>query len=81
MGRGVCQVLEPTEDGYISMIDENGKNPKVYKLPAGCEASLLVVDVDGDGKLEILVADLQGYLTCYSTNSKGKVDVSGFRNY
>jgi hypothetical protein len=53
----------------------------VYKLPAGCEASLLVVDVDGDGKLEILVADLQGYLTCYSTNSKGKVDVSGFRNY
>ena len=80
MNRGVCQIIEPTEDGFVSMIDENGKHPKLYKLPAGCEASLLVADIDGDGKLEILVADLQGYLTCYSTNSKGKVDVKGFRN-
>lgn len=78
-GKGVQQFLVPSEDGYVYVIDENGQNSKGYKLPSGAEASFLVKDIDGDGKLEILVADRDGYLSCYATNSKGKVELAGFR--
>lgn len=44
----------------------------------GSETSLFVSDIDADGKLEIVIADLNGYLYCFDTKSAGKVEYGGF---
>jgi hypothetical protein len=79
LGSGKQQILTVSESGFVYMRDENGGNPRVFKIPNGAEASIFIKDLDHDGKLEILIADMQGYLSCYSTNSKGKVELGGFR--
>ncbi|MEZ4936465.1 MAG: PQQ-binding-like beta-propeller repeat protein [Crocinitomicaceae bacterium] len=63
------------------LIIPESKNEDSYHLilPKGGEATPYVLDVDGDGTNEILVASLDGYLYCYSTNKKGKVLWEGFR--
>lgn len=78
-GTGKQQVLNVSENGQLFIMNTDCTNPKIYKLPGkGAEASLFVKDIDGDGKLEILLADLDGYLYCFGTNSKGKVEIEGF---
>lgn len=79
LGKGSMQALVATENGTVIMRNDRGENIKLYKLPKGAEATMFVQDIDGDGKLEILIADLDGYLSCYSTASKGKVEVGGYR--
>lgn len=78
-GTGKQQVINVTKNGQLFTMNTDGTNPKIYKLPGkGAEASLFVKDIDGDGKLELLLADLDGYLYCFGTNSKGKVEIEGF---
>jgi len=79
LGNGTSQALVATENGTVIMRNDQGQNIKLYKLPKGAEATMLIQDIDDDGKLEILVADLDGYLSCYATNSRGKVEVGGYR--
>ena len=78
-GNGKQQALTVSEAGDVVIFDEDGKSSKTYRIPSGAEASLYVKDIDGDGKLEILIADNEGYLSCYSTNSKGKAERGSFR--
>ena len=79
LGKGSMQALVASENGTVIMRNDRGENIKLYKIPKGAEATMFVKDIDGDGKLEILIADLDRYLSCYSTNSKGKVEVGGYR--
>jgi len=51
-----------------------------FYSPVGVESTPLIKDVDNDGFLELLVADYQGNITCYATQSKGKVFIGQFRN-
>lgn len=67
LGRWNYQVLMPTEFGVLHVWDELGNPIFQLALPAGAEASATVADVDGDGLLELLIADYDGYLTCYDT--------------
>lgn len=78
-GNGKQEALTISEAGDVVIFEESGKTSKTYRVPAGAEASLFIKDIDGDGKLEILIADNDGYLSCYSTNSKGKAENGSFR--
>ncbi len=58
------------EAGVFILIDENtGAILQRFALPTGIEASIFVADVDLDGKLELLIAGLDGFLYCYATNA------------
>ncbi len=74
------EFISVDEDYRLLIVPESEKEKSYYlKLPKGAEATPYVLDVDGDGKNEILVACLDGYLYCYSTNRKGEVQWEGFR--
>lgn len=80
LGNRTMQGIGVTEQGTLFLMKTNGETIEQLKLPGtGAEASPFIADVDGDGKLEILIADLDGYLYCFGTNSKGKVEVGAFR--
>lgn len=80
LGKGTQQAIGVTERGIMFIMSTEGKELMKLKLPGkGAEASVFIQDVDSDGKLEILVADLDGNLYCFSTNSKGKVEHGAFR--
>lgn len=73
------QLIGVTESGTLFISETNGKPIRLLALPAGAEASVFIKDIDGDGKLEILIADLAGNLTCYDTNSRAKASHGAFR--
>lgn len=80
LGRGKQQAIGVTEQGVLFLMETSGLEIMKLKLPGkGAEASVFVNDIDGDGKLELLVADLDGYLYCFGTKSKGKVEHGAFR--
>jgi outer membrane protein assembly factor BamB len=80
LGTGKMQGIGVTESGILFIMRTDGKELMQLKLPGwGAEASPYIADVDGDGKLEILIADLDGNLYCFGTGSKGKVEVGQFR--
>jgi hypothetical protein len=79
LGNGQLQALYATEDGDLLIFDLKGKLLHRLALPAGVEATITVADVDADGLLELLVADLAGNLTCYATASRGQVFWGSFR--
>lgn len=79
LGTGAQQFISVSESGDLYVSDRNGKALKELKFPTGAEATPLIKDVDGDGKLEILIASLDGYLYCYETKSEGEVFYGQFR--
>jgi hypothetical protein len=79
LGNGQLQALYASEDGDLLIFDLKGKLLHRLALPAGVEATITVADVDADGLLELLVADLAGNLTCYATTSRGQVFWGSFR--
>ena len=80
LGKGSMQGIGVTEQGLLFLMKTDGTELMKLKLPGkGAEASVFIADTDGDGKLEILVADLDGYLYCFATNSKGKIELGAFR--
>lgn len=79
LGKGFMQLIGVTETGMLFIAKTDGTILHQVKIPKGAEASLLIRNIDGDGKLEILLASLDGYLYCYDTPSKGKVEHGSFR--
>jgi|GEM_PF-5207221 len=71
-GDGEQEIVFPVEDGrLIALRGDSGA--AAFEAPTGRSPhSLLVADVDGDEKLEILVASGTG-LTLYGTNSSGEI--------
>ena len=65
------------KDGY----PDYQETERVDKVRLGAEASVFVEDIDNDGRLELLIASLDGFLYCYKTKSKAKSnDQSRFIN-
>ncbi|MCB9188829.1 MAG: PQQ-binding-like beta-propeller repeat protein [Flavobacteriales bacterium] len=79
LGKGTQQFIAVSESGDLYISDKEGNALKELKFPSGAEATPLIKDVDGDGKLELLIASLDGYLYCYETNSSGEVFYGQFR--
>ncbi len=79
LGLGNEQLIGVTESGTVFISKSNGEKIENFSIPKGAEASIFIADIDGDGFLEILIADLNGFLTCYKTKSKGKVTHGIFR--
>jgi hypothetical protein len=79
LNTGSQQICFPTEKNELIIANLKGEKLEVFLLKAGAEASLFVHDFDNDGKLEFLIATVDGKLRCYKTNSKGKVIVNKFR--
>ena len=69
--------IEPRRDesvgGALSIVSSAGHCLRRVSLDAAVESSPVVSDVDGDGYLEILVADQAGWLHCYATERFGPV--------
>jgi hypothetical protein len=73
----VLGVIETTEEGGVAgavwVVSAAGHVLMREGLDAAVESSPVVADVDGDGNLEVLVADQGGYLHCYATGHRGPV--------
>ncbi len=79
LNRKKDQLIGVTEKGQLFLLETNGKKIQNLKLPAGAEASVFIEDIDGDKKLDIVIADLNGNLTCYKTKSGAKATHGKFR--
>ncbi|GAB4126624.1 MAG: hypothetical protein OHK0045_01560 [Raineya sp.] len=74
------QIIVPTEKGKLMIYDEKNRSMQILLLPAGSETTPFVGDIDGDGKLELLLATYDGYLYCYGLSlKKAKVFIGQFR--
>ncbi len=60
--------------GQISVLSRGGRLLKRVELEFGVEAAPVVFDVDGDGRLDVLVADQAGLLHCFATDGRGPVE-------
>jgi len=60
--------------GLLTVLSARGHCLRREVLPAAVDCSPVVSDVDGDGKLEVLVADRAGWLHCWATNRIGPVE-------
>lgn len=60
--------------GVLEILSRDGHVLRVFALDAPVEAAPLVADLDGDLKLEVLLADRAGRLTCYATDGIGPVE-------
>lgn len=78
LGKGYMQAIGVTEEGYLYISKTNGTLIHNLKIGKGAETSVFIRDIDGDGKLELLIADLDGNLYCYDTNSSGKIEYGAF---
>ncbi len=80
-GDGKSYFLIPTEKEELIILDEMGELHSRLKLPAGAEATPLVVSQKIGNKTitYLLIACIDGNLYCYETASKGNIQVSQFR--
>ncbi|KOY87179.1 hypothetical protein AD998_14410 [bacterium 336/3] len=74
------QIAIPTEKGELLIYDEKVRSLERLKMPSGAECSPFLGDIDGDKKLELLIASYDGYLYCYELSvKKAKVFIGQFR--
>jgi outer membrane protein assembly factor BamB len=59
--------------GGLDVISASGHCLRRERFAAPIESSPIVADVDGDDRLEVLVADQAGLLHCFATESAGEV--------
>jgi len=75
------QIAVPTEKGELLIYDEKARSLQRLKLPAGSECTPFLGDIDGDKKLELLIASYDGNLYCYDLSvKKAKVFTGQFRH-
>lgn len=60
--------------GALLVLSAAGHLLAYTPLEAECESSPVIADVDGDGLLDILIADQSGQLHCFSTGVYGPVE-------
>lgn len=60
--------------GGITILSRDGHLLRQLDFSAPVECSPVVADVNGDGRLDVLVADRSGLLHCYSTRGFGPVE-------
>jgi outer membrane protein assembly factor BamB len=60
--------------GGLYVLSQDGHLLRHAPLPAPVECSPVVSDVNGDGRLDVLVADRSGVLHCFSTRGYGPVE-------
>lgn len=60
--------------GAITVLSTDGQCLQWRTVAAPIECSPVVADVDGDQRLEVLVADQAGWLHCYATEQVGPVE-------
>lgn len=63
----------PPAAGRLTILSDRGHIVKLVDVPAAIECTPVVADVNGDGDLDILIADQAGVLHCLSTGSSGEV--------
>lgn len=64
--------------GRLSVLSHEGHLLKQLAFDSPLECSPLVADVNGDGKLDVLVADRRGTLHCFATRGIGPVEWGGY---
>jgi hypothetical protein len=57
----------------------NGEVAARYDLPSGSETTPLIVDVDGDGILDLVTTGADKVMRCYTLQGKGPVEWGTFR--
>ncbi|MGE0481761.1 MAG: hypothetical protein AB7Q17_14945 [Phycisphaerae bacterium] len=62
------------ERGVLVILSSAGHVLREIALEAPAECSPAVADLDGDGKLELLIADRAGWLHCFATHGRGPVE-------
>ncbi|MFO0839292.1 MAG: PQQ-binding-like beta-propeller repeat protein [Phycisphaerae bacterium] len=60
--------------GALSVISRDGHLLRRADLEFGVETPPVVCDADGDGRLDVLIADESGMLHCFSTDGHGPVE-------
>lgn len=64
--------------GALQVFSSSGHLLWSLSLKAAVETTPLIADVDGDQKLELLVIDQSGTMTCFKTRSTGPVEWGSF---
>lgn len=72
-------ILPPAREGEaargrLRVLSMKGHLVRQLDLPAASECSPLVIDLDGDHRSELLIADQSGMLRCYETFSGGAIE-------
>lgn len=62
------------ERGVLLILSSAGHVLREVALEAPVECPPAVADLDGDGKLELLLADRAGWLHCFATTGRGPVE-------
>lgn len=74
----IASAIEPGESGSVRgalyVFTSKGQCVARVGLPAAAECPPVVADVDGDSRLEVLVADQSGLLHCFATRGFGPVE-------
>lgn len=79
LGTGDQQFISVGESGGMYITNSKGEILKEIVFSKGAEATPLIKDIDGDGKLEMLIASLDGTLYCFNTKSSGEAFYGQFR--
>ena len=78
----VAVSVQPRSDGrlvgVVTIVSQAGHVLHQLALTAAIECSPVVADVDGDGCLEVLIADQSGLLHCFGTGRQGPVRWGSF---